>query len=622
MTSQPSASTYIVPMFPYPSGRLHMGHVRNYAISDAIARHYRRQGARVLHPIGWDAFGLPAENAARERGADPRGWTDENIRGMRQQLEELGFEFSAGHEIATHHPGYMALGQSIFLRFYSAGLIERRSGEVWWDPIDNTVLANEQVVDGRGWRSGAVAERRTLSMLFARTRDRAQALTDGLDALAWPSQAKAAQRAWIGVDGDDIRLHDWCLSRQRCWGTPVPLVQCEDCGEVPVNESDLPLPNLPTHPTREDVAIACPRCERTALRSTETLDTFWDSSFYHCVYPDAVDNRATQVAGEAYRSFAQVDLYIGGLEHATMHLLYARWFAWAMGQVGFDVPEEPFKRLIGQGMVCAPAYKNDQGQWVAPGDVVVDGTAMTDPCGRAVEEVGTVKMSKSKKNGVDPGEQVRRFGAEAVRFAMLFAAPYHMEIDWRADVVGIAARHIQRMISQAPFIAGAPAGERVSDIERRAEALRQQARCALEGMEGVNASMGAALGLWRDAFGCARRGNGASARIAMRAVADSLWPMIPKTMETVMGHIEPNWAPAPIEVCQVATFNPLVFQVNGVRRGCVDAKVDSGEDALEWIKSHRPEIARQYLTDEIVKIVFVPGRVVNIATKKPKPGPD
>lgn len=612
------APFYIVPMFPYPSGKLHMGHVRNYAISDAIARHYRRQGRQVLHPIGWDAYGLPAENAARATGADPRAWTDQNIAHMRAQLDEMGFEFTPGHEVSTHDPAYVALGQRLFIQMFRAGLIERRVGEVWWDPVDHTVLANEQVIDGKGWRSGAIVARRQLSMLFARTTDRAHVLAAGLEGLSWPSQAKAAQHAWI-MEDDQVRLRDWCLSRQRAWGTPVPLVECTHCGEVPADEATLPWPNLPTHATVSDRACSCPACGRSALRSDETLDTFWDSSFYTCVYPDAQDNRPTQVAGPAFQKHGRVDLYVGGLEHATMHLLYARWFAWAMRQVGYDVPEEPFTRLVGQGMVCAPAFRSSSGQWV-PADQVreVAPKQWVDTQDQPVTCVGSVKMSKSKGNGVDPGQQVAQYGAEAVRFAMLFAAPYAVEIDWQPNVVNTAARHVERLISQAAVIASAPAGSPDPALDQQAVTLRQQAVASFEGMVGVNAMMGQALGLWRAAYRAARTGEGQSARATATAVADALWPIVPHTIERVMATINPAWLPGPIQPQVVEASRAMVFQVNGVRRASIPAAVSSPEQALDWMYEHHPEVVAQYLSNGVERWIFVPGRVVN-AVVKPAP---
>jgi leucyl-tRNA synthetase len=617
---------YIVPMFPYPSGRLHMGHVRNYTISDAIARHYRRQGYDVIHPIGWDAFGLPAENAAREKGVDPRVWTDQNIQSMKMQLIDMEFEFDTAHEIATHTPSYIAQGQAMFLRFYQAGLIERRSGEVWWDPVDQTVLANEQVVDGRGWRSGAIVERKTLSMLFAKTQAQGRSLADGLNHVEWPSAAIAAQRAWIGMDQTPVRLRDWCLSRQRSWGTPVPLIECPQCGEVPADIATLPLPNLPTKPTDADRACHCPICGHDALRSTETLDTFWDSSFYTYCYPDAHEGAVQSVAGKRYQRFGQVDLYVGGLEHATMHLLYARWFARAMKHTDIAVDEEPFKRLIGQGMVCAPAYRiyqNDQpGEWIAPCDVVFRDDGMATHDGQSVRYMGSVKMSKSKKNGVDPAQYVSTYGAEAVRFAMLFAAPYAVEVDWNEDVVRIAAGHLERMKDQADQIGSINGGDTDTALEQEADELAHMIIASFEGREGVNAMMGHALGVWRKSVRAAREGKMSSARIASLRVVQALWPIAPKAMAQVAQKISPGWTSGPVSRASGGRRSKsIVFQINGVKRGLIENEgFETEQEAWECVQRVHHGIIENFLPNGHESIIWVKDRVINvIAAKAPTP---
>lgn len=615
---------YIVPMFPYPSGRLHMGHVRNYSISDAIANHYRRQGREVIHPIGWDAFGLPAENAARANGVDPRAWTDQNIDAMRRQLQDLGIRFDNSFELATHHPDYMAHGQRLFLAFLKAGMIERRTGEVWWDPVDKTVLANEQVVNGLGWRSGAVVERKTLSMLFAKTSLLASDLSDDLSDLEWPDQAVAAQKAWIGAKNEDgPRLRDWCISRQRSWGTPIPLLSCADCGEIPATDDMLPLKNLPTHPVDADLACACPVCGGSARRSEETLDTFWDSSFYTYCYPDTKNGVVEAVAGDGFKKCSRVDLYVGGLEHSTMHLLYARWFARALREIGVDVDKEPFRRLIGQGMVRAPAYHTSAGQnpveWVS-GDQVVktqDGQGWMTRDGVSVSCVGSVKMSKSKNNGVDPTVFVETYGAEAVRFAMLFAAPYAIDVDWSEDVVRVAHSHLKRMAGQADLIAGAPHGEVDPILQKAGDALSLQVVASYEGREGINAMMGSALGLWRAAQRAARDGRGAAARAAAGRVVEALWPVASQTMTQIMTTINPEWRACPVAGSSgLGGRPPLVVQVNGLKRAVVENPgLDSAAEALEYIRTRHPDINIGD-ADGVERMVWVPGRVLNIIPKK------
>jgi leucyl-tRNA synthetase len=612
-------SFYIVPMFPYPSGRLHMGHVRNYAISDTLARHHRRQGERVLHPIGWDAFGLPAENAARQQGADPRAWTDANIEAMRVQLHSLGFEFDQAHELATHTPDYIRAGQSLFLRFYRAGLIERRSGEVWWDPVDQTVLANEQVINGCGWRSGAPVQTKVLSMLYARIKEHVVDLDAGLDALQWPSQAKAAQKAWIGAHDTPIRLRDWCLSRQRSWGTPVPLVDCGSCGEVPADEASLPLPNLPTHATEQDRTCACPSCGQSALRSNETLDTFWDSAFYTYAYPGVAEGQVTEVAGPAFQEWSKVDLYIGGLEHSTMHLLYARWFARALRTVGIDVPAEPFTRLIGQGMVCAPAFQATNGSWVEPSQVRQKGKGWVDEQGRPVEHRGVVKMSKSKKNGVDPAEAIAQHGPEAVRFAMLFAAPYGIDIAWEDHVLGTAAHHLTRIIGQASTMASAPAGSSAAALSQAVLAMQHKAVSSYDHDEGLNAMMGACLGVWRQAEQAARAGQGDAARSAALAVGNALWPVAPRSIEQAMRCIDPAWTPTPLLAPATAVARPLVIQINGRKRAVVETAMNSAEEAMIWLQANHPEVVSAHLPHGVARTIWQEGKVVNfVAAQGPK----
>lgn len=613
--------TYIVPMFPYPSGKLHMGHVRNYSISDAIALHYRRQGRAVIHPIGWDAFGLPAENAAREHGCDPRQWTDANIQSMQRQLQDMGFSFDKTHELATHTPSYILAGQTLFLQFYQHGLIERRFGDVSWDPVDETVLANEQVIEGRGWRSGALVETRTLSMLFARVSQDAKELSDDLNEVNWPATAISLQKAWIGADETPPRLRDWCLSRQRSWGTPVPLIQCDDCGEVPAAASMLPMLNLPTKPTAADLAFPCPACGKPAVRSHETLDTFWDSAFYTYCYPDARDGSVQAIAGDAFQRTGGVDLYVGGIEHATMHLMYARWFARAMQKVGYNVDQEPFKRLIGQGMVCAPAYRvfdgKNPGEWVNPelvstqenGDFVYEG--------KTVRYMGALKMSKSKKNGVDPSRFIQRYGSETVRFAMLFAAPYSVEIDWNDDIVKIAKSNIDRIISQSLVIASADGGSKEAVVLEQVNELRHKMMASYEGTEGLNAMMGMAMGVWKSAYRAAQKGNGDDARVAALCALDALWPIAPRAMEEAGRNIDPTWTARPVSMPETThRSRPIVVQVNGIKRGLMHGMINSEQEALTRIEKEFSETLKIHAPNGYKDVIWVPGRVINLVSRE------
>ena len=636
--ASPKPRSYVLEMFPYPSGRIHIGHVRNYTMGDVLARYKRMQGHEVLHPMGWDAFGMPAENAAMEKGVHPGGWTRENIANMKKQLQRIGFALDWSREIATCEPEYYGHEQALFLDLYAAGLVYRKESAVNWDPVDMTVLANEQVIDGRGWRSGALVERRKLNQWFLKITDFADDLLDGLDRLDhWPEKVKLMQANWIGrsrglkfrfaLDGgpspevevfttrpDTIfgasfvavsidhplaqalaettpglpefiadcrhtgtaaaeietaekkgfdtglsaihpldsewrlpvfvanfvlmdygtgavfgvpahdqrdldfarkyalpvtrvvarsleevgapvdaeadvaagvavnsrflngmgseeakgaviaraeaegwgqgstvyRLRDWGVSRQRYWGTPIPIIHCEDCGPVPVPRDRLPvlLPEdvsfdvpgnpLDRHPTWKHVD--CPRCGKPARRETDTLDTFADSSWYFVRFASQPADRPFDRA--VAESWLPVGQYIGGVEHAILHLLYARFWTRAlqrMGQIGIA---EPFTGLFTQGMVTHETYRDPAGTWLAP-DEIRDGRVI------ATGEVVTIgrveKMSKSKKNTVDPAPILDRYGADAVRWFMLSDSPPERDLPWSEAGIEGAARFVQRL---------------------------------------------------------------------------------------------------------------------------------------------------------------------------------
>jgi len=666
-------ATYILEMFPYPSGRIHMGHVRNYTMGDVLARARRMQGHAVLHPMGWDAFGLPAENAAIERGIHPGTWTRQNIATMRGQLKRLGLAIDWSREFATCDPDYYGHQQALFLDFLEAGLVDRRASWVNWDPVDNTVLANEQVVDGRGWRSGAVVERRKLTQWFFRITDFAEALAADLETLThWPEKVRLMQANWIGkstglafrfaidspppggpdgfdvfttrpdtlfgasfaavaidhplaeavaaaspaaadfiaacrragtsaaeletaekkgfdtglsvihplaperrlplfianfvlmdygtgaifgcpahdqrdldfarkymlpvprvvaapgdedrpihdeayvgpgrlinsgfLDGMDVeaakaaviaraeaegwgegttvfRLRDWGISRQRYWGTPIPVIHCEACGVVPVPRDQLPvrLPEdvrfdrpgnpLDHHPTWKHVP--CPRCGRPARRETDTLDTFVDSSWYFLRFAGpAADRPFDRDAVEQWMPVAQ---YIGGVEHAILHLLYARFFTRALAAIGRLSFTEPFRGLFTQGMVTHETYRNAEGQWLEPGAVARrDGQLIELATGRPAQVGRVEKMSKSKKNVVDPDAILDRYGADAVRWFMLSDSPPERDLAWSLAGIEGAARFIQRLWRIA-LAARAPA-------EGRDEALARLLHRTIDGI--------------------------------------------------------------------------------------------------------------------------------------------
>ncbi|HLV83278.1 MAG TPA: leucine--tRNA ligase, partial [Devosia sp.] len=667
----PRERYYVLEMFPYPSGRIHMGHVRNYSMGDVVARYHRAKGKNVLHPMGWDAFGLPAENAAIENKTHPGTWTRANIASMKAQLQSMGLAIDWTREIATCEPEYYQHQQAMFIDMMAAGLVTRKQSKVNWDPIDMTVLANEQVIDGRGWRSGAPVEQRELTQWFFKISDMAEDLLAGLDTLTeWPEKVRTMQRNWIGkseglrlkfalvdskgtdataievfttrpdtifgasfialsadhplttqlasanaaltdfiaechaqgtatetlekaekkgvftglqvqhpaiegatlpvyvanfvlmdygtgaifgcpahdqrdldfarrydlpvkpvvlppdanadsfavtneaftdagtifnsgfldglsidaakqaaashfaartVDGQpqgkveiNYRLRDWGVSRQRYWGCPIPVIHCEVCGTLPVPKKDLPvvLPEdvsfdkpgnaLDHHPTWKHVN--CPQCGGEARRETDTMDTFVDSSWYYTRF--TAPHAATPTVPAIANRWLPVDQYIGGVEHAILHLLYSRYFTRAMKATGHVGLDEPFKGLFTQGMVTHETYKSPTGDWVAPVDVAVEtfgeGRRARHLKSGAPISIGSIeKMSKSKKNVIDPDEIVATYGADTARWFMLSDSPPERDVIWTEAGVEGAFRFVQRVWrlvhEAAPKIAGVTA---------------------------------------------------------------------------------------------------------------------------------------------------------------------
>ncbi len=657
--SDPREKYYVLEMFPYPSGRIHMGHVRNYAMGDVVARYKRARGYNVLHPMGWDAFGMPAENAAMERGVHPASWTYQNIGSMKAQLKAMGLSLDWSREFATCDVEYYQQQQHLFLDFLEKGLVYRKQSKVNWDPVDNTVLANEQVIDGRGWRSGALVEQRELTQWFFKITDFSQDLLDALDTLdQWPEKVRLMQKNWIGrsegltirweivpetapagetevvvyttrpdtlfgasflaiaadhplakeaagrnadieafceecrragtslaaletaekkgmdtgirvkhpldpswelpvyvanfvlmdygtgaifgcpsgdqrdldfarkydlpvvpvvmpEDGDaasftigdvaydgegvminsrfldgktadeafqivadklsstllgnapqgerkvNFRLRDWGISRQRYWGCPIPVIHCDDCGVIPVPKKDLPvkLPQdvtfdqpgnpLDRHPTWRHVA--CPQCGKDARRETDTMDTFVDSSWYFTRFTAPWEKQPTDSA--AANRWLPVDQYIGGIEHAILHLLYSRFFTRAMRETGHVDVKEPFKGLFTQGMVVHETYSRGAGmhrEWISPTDIrieEIDGkrSAYLLEGGEEITIGSIEKMSKSKKNVVDPDDIIASYGADTARFFVLSDSPPERDVIWSEAGVEGAHRFTQRL---------------------------------------------------------------------------------------------------------------------------------------------------------------------------------
>src|ERR1019366_5588504 len=669
----PGPKYYVLEMFPYPSGRIHMGHVRNYTMGDVVARYKRAKGFNVLHPMGWDAFGMPAENAAMANKIHPKTWTYENIAAMKAQLKSMGLSLDWKREIATCDPSYYQHQQKMFLGFWRAGLVERRKSKVNWDPVDQTVLANEQVIEGRGWRSGALVEQRELTQWFFKITAFAQDLLDSIDRLErWPEKVRIMQRNWIGrsegllvrfalapattpngeseldvfttrpdtlfgakflalapdhpltleaagrnpalaafiaecrltgtaqelidkaekrgfdtgmkaihpfdpdwklpvyvanfilmdygtgaifgcpahdqrdlefankyglgntpvvcppgedpktfridttaYDGDGVlinsrfldgmttkaakediarrleatslgnrpqakrevnyRLRDWGISRQRYWGCPIPVIHCAACGVVPVPARDLPveLPRdmsfdapgnpLDRHPSWKHVA--CPTCGGEGRRETDTMDTFVDSSWYFVRFTDPWNEDAPATPAMVEK-FLPVDQYIGGIEHAILHLLYARFFTRAMQAAGYvGALKEPFSGLFTQGMVVHETYRGKDGAWLYPSEIRLT----ADESGRHAyrldggEEIaiGAIeKMSKSKKNTVDPDDIIADFGADTARWFVLSDSPPERDVIWTEEGVQGAAKFVQRLWRLAGELKGLAAAPR------------------------------------------------------------------------------------------------------------------------------------------------------------------
>jgi len=826
---------YVLEMFPYPSGRIHMGHVRNYTMGDLVARYKRARGFNVLHPMGWDAFGMPAENAAMERGVHPGAWTYENIAAMRDQLKQMGLSLDWEREFATCDPEYYAQQQALFLDFLEAGLVSRRSSTVNWDPVDQTVLANEQVIEGRGWRSGAPVERRDLVQWFFRISDMADELLEAIEGLTrWPDKVRLMQANWIGksrglqfrfetrgapaghetlevyttrpdtlmgasfaaispdhplakaLEADDpavaefcaecrrmgtseeeletaekkgldtgirvrhpldpawelpvwianfvlmdygtgaifavpahdqrdfdfarkyglpiipcfepanadgsaealaeafvppktehvawvnthvgegiytgqdaidraiahaeaagygegvtkFRLRDWGISRQRYWGCPIPVIHCEACGVVPVPKADLPvrLPedvsfDAPGNPLDRHAAwrdVPCPACGAPARRETDTMDTFVDSSWYYARFTAPRAETPTVMDDVAY--WMNVDQYIGGVEHAILHLLYSRFFARAM-QITGHLPEksvEPFAALFTQGMVCHETYQMADGKWVAPDEVVIeDGAARHAETGAAITVGPSVKMSKSKKNTIDPERIIEQYGADTARWFMLSDSPPERDVEWTTAGVEGAWRFLQRVwrlraeADLAARGAGAPA-----EIGDAALALRKATHKTIAGVtadiEGFAFNKAVAR-LYEFANAIQKAsGSGAGAdlafarREAFEMLARLMAPMTPHFAEEMwaeLGHgtmlADTPWPEADPALAKDELI-VLPVQVNGKKRGEIEVTPDEDRETVEARALADPSVVRFLEGQSPKKVIVVPGRIVNV----------
>ncbi len=819
---------YVLEMFPYPSGKIHMGHVRNYTLGDVVARYKRARGHAVMHPMGWDAFGLPAENAARERGVHPAKWTWENIANMRAELKRMGLSLEWEREFATCDPTYYRHQQKLFLDFLKAGLVERKESWVNWDPVDGTVLANEQVIDGKGWRSGAPVEKKQLSQWFLTITKYAQDLLDRLDTMdRWPERVRLMQANWIGksegarlaftlanssdtievyttrpdtlygmsflaiapehplaaqvaatnpqaaafvadcrsrgtseatietgeklgfdtslrvkhpflpnatypvwianfvlmeygtgaifgcpghdqrdmdfarkygldvipvvlppgadpatftlaneaytgpgtaynsdfLNGLDVdtakraaiekleaqgvgkgitnwRLRDWGVSRQRYWGCPIPIIHCEACGVVPVPDSDLPvkLPDdvtfdrpgnpLDHHPTWKHVA--CPACGKPARRETDTFDTFVDSAWYFARYCSPTAD-IPMVRG-AVDHWMPVDQYIGGIEHAILHLLYSRFFTRAMRDTGYISLDEPFAGLFTQGMVNHESYRlAPNGQWLYPEEIEKrpDGTAIHRTTGQPVI-VGRVEaMSKSRRNTIDPGAIIARYGADTARWFILSDNPPDRDMEWTESGAAGAFRFTQRVFRLAEALDTAPAEPMPASFGTAGRTLRRATHRCIAAVTDALESFAFNVAVARiyelaNAITDAERadtepGLGWARRESVETLARLISPMMPHLAEEVHARLHPGAArlvaelswPEADPALLIAESVTIAVQVGGKLRGTIEAAPDAPAGTVIAAAEADPNVAKALEGKRIVKRVHVPNRIVN-----------
>ena len=809
-SASPKPKSYVLEMFPYPSGRIHIGHVRNYTMGDVLARYKKAVGHEVLHPMGWDAFGMPAENAAMEKGVHPGGWTRDNIEHMKAQLKRLGFALDWSRELATCEPDYYGHEQALFIDLYEAGLVYRKESEVNWDPVDMTVLANEQVIDGKGWRSGAEVEKRKLNQWFLKITDFAEELLEGLGSLKnWPDKVRLMQENWIGkskglefafdlsngdtlpvyttrpdtifgasfvavaadhpvaqaVDSDEARafiaeckkggttaaeletaeklgfdtgitakhpftgadlpvyianfvlmdygtgaimavpghdqrdfefdtkyglpiprvvapsadqankpfdgeaeagegvlvnsdfldgmevedakraiiarieeqgrgsgktvwrLRDWGVSRQRYWGTPIPFIHCEKCGVVPAPKDSLPItlpedvdfrtPGNPLlrHPTWKHVD--CPKCGGKAERETDTLDTFVDSSWYFLRF-------ASQPADKPFdrdeiAKWLPVEQYIGGIEHAILHLLYARFWTRALAHMGQIDVTEPFASLFTQGMVTHETYSRKDGSktlYFAPDEISREAErALLKADGGAVEIGRVIKMSKSKKNVVDPDTIVDTYGADAVRWFMLSDSPPERDLPWSEAGIEGCSRFVHRLWR---LFAAHDAGAEGED-KPLLRKMHQTVAAVAEDIESLGFNKAVAR-IYELTGAVEKAQPSASRSAAIRTLVQLVAPMMPHLAEEAWASLgadglvaDAAW-PAVDPALLVEDEVTIAVQHKGKLRDTLTAPKGASKEDLEAMALASEKVQRSLDGAEIRKVIVVPDRLVNIVT--------
>ena len=834
---------YVLEMFPYPSGRIHMGHVRNYTMGDVVARVMRAKGYSVLHPMGWDAFGMPAENAARLNGSDPATWTYENIATMRKQLQSMGLSIDWSREIATCDPSYYKHQQTMFLDMLDKGLAYRKNAKVNWDPVDQTVLANEQVIDGRGWRSNALVEQRELTQWFFKITDFAGDLLDSLDLLdRWPEKVRLMQKNWIGrsegalirfaleqpapveditvyttrpdtifgakfiaisadhplsrrlanenlqlqefvdechrmgtsvaaletaekkgfdtglkvahpfdrnwrlpvyvanfvlmdygtgaifgcpahdqrdfdfakayglgyqivvcpegagestftladaaYEGDgrminsgfldgmtpneaqnevvrrlesevllgrpraerkiNFKLRDWGISRQRYWGCPIPVIHCQECGVVPAPRESLPitLPSdvtfdapgnpLERHPSWKKVL--CPKCARAARRETDTMDTFVDSSWYFARFTDP-KNQDAPTTRTAVDRWLPVDQYIGGIEHAILHLLYSRFFTRAMKETNHLGLKEPFAGLFTQGMVVHETYRSTTGSWLSPAEIRIDDTATSRQVfsledGARVEVGPIEKMSKSKRNTIDPDDIIGTFGADTARWFMLSDSPPDRDVIWTEEGIQGAARFVQKLWRLIGEIADFASDAKVitNEFGDFANRIRKAAHGALAKVDGDLARLRFNRCV-AHVYELTNELSGLLASIEERAIGDDVKAafldaakILVQLFAPIMPHLgEECWAalggatlvaeavwPKVDHSLIVDNMISLPVQINGKKRADLVVAREASTEEIERALLELDAVRRALSGKEPRKIVIVPQRIVNV----------
>ena len=809
---------YVLEMFPYPSGNIHMGHVRNYTLGDVVARYKKMQGYEVLHPMGWDAFGLPAENAAIQKGVHPGKWTHENIATMREQLKTIGLAYDWEREFATCDAEYYQHEQRFFLEFLKNGLAYRKEATVNWDPVDNTVLANEQVVDGKGWRSGAPVERKKLSQWFLKITEFADDLLQGLEGLDnWPAKVRTMQERWIGKSygasihfsitgradtlevyttrpdtlygmsfaaiapnhplaeelakentelaafaeecgrlgtseeaiekaekkgydtglkvvhpftgeekplyvanfvlmdygtgavfacpahdqrdldfarkygldvtpvvapkgedtieiGDEaftddghiinsgflnglevegakdkaisaleekgmgerrvnFRLRDWGISRQRYWGCPIPIIYCDDCGAVPVPEDQLPVtlpedvsfdkPSNPLahHPTWKHVD--CPKCGKPAERETDTFDTFFESSWYFARYVTPQAEKG--IGAEAANKWLPVDQYIGGVEHAVLHLLYARFFTRALQRCHVLDVSEPFKGLMTQGMICHATYQDPEGNWITP-----DEGEERKAKGEAINVGRSEKMSKSKHNTVDPRHIITSYGADTARLFMLSDSPPERDLEWTESGIDGAWRYVNRLwrlvAEKQERLAAVKGNALPAELSDAQQALYKDLHKTIDAVTHAidTFAFNKVVALIREFTNKLEKWptedevDALLYLTSLEHVIRLISPFMPHLAEAMQAALggeemicETAWPKADPTLLQDDTVT-IAVQVNGKVRGTIELATNADKDEAESKALALPNVQSFIDGKQVRKVIVVPGKIVNV----------